>query len=88
MVVTDGIQIGEQEITLADTASLLSQDEPECSSSVDEGNLTPVFSNDPQQSRPTSPQAITVNIFQHTIFTTGSNLNGVTLSHGNRNSGG
>ena len=82
---TDEIQIGEQEITLADTASLLSLDV--CDFGVEEGNRTPVASSDSQTSHPTSPQAITVNIFQHSIFTTSSSLNGVTLSHGDRNSG-
>ena len=84
---TDGIRIDEQEITLANTASLLSLGV--CESGVEERNRAPpVASSDLQPSCPTSPQPITVNIFQHSIFTTGSSLNGVTLSHGDRNSGG
>ena len=86
MVTTDEIQIGEQEITLANTTSLLSLDV--CDSGVGEGNRTPVASSDLHPSHPTSPQAVTVNIFQHSIFTTNSNLNGVTLNRGDRNSGG
>ncbi|KAF8557406.1 hypothetical protein OG21DRAFT_1520484 [Imleria badia] len=78
---------GEQEITLADTASLLTQDEPERSSGVDEGNRTPVASIDLQPSRPTSPQTITVNFIQHSIVTSNSSLNGFTVNPEDRNSG-
>ncbi|KAF8426173.1 hypothetical protein L210DRAFT_3566203 [Boletus edulis BED1] len=81
------IHDGEQEITLADTASILSQDEH--GTKVDEGSRTSVASSDLQRSCPTSPQTINViNVIQNSIVTTNSpNLNGFTLNSGDRNSG-
>ncbi|KAF8441722.1 hypothetical protein L210DRAFT_2088780 [Boletus edulis BED1] len=75
----------EQEITLADTASLLSQD----GTGVDEGSRTSAASSDLPWSCPTSPQTINViNVIQNSIVTTNSsNLSGVTQNRGDRSSG-
>lgn len=87
MKVTDTIQIGESQITLVDTASLLSQDAPD--SGVDGGNRTSVASS---ESRLTSPQTIThthCNTIQDTIVATNtSHLTGLTTNIGEQHSGG
>ncbi|KAF8124912.1 hypothetical protein EV363DRAFT_1353051 [Boletus edulis] len=68
----------EQEITLADTASLLSQD----GTGVDEGSRTSAASSDLPWSCPTSPQTINViNVIQNSI-NRGDRSSGASVTQG------
>lgn len=86
----DAIQIDEDEITLADTSSLLSQYAP--FSGVDEDNRTSVASSKLPQSHPSSPQTTTnihYNIIHNSIIATNSShLTGITANTGEQLSGG
>ena len=74
-------------MSLANTDSLLSQDV--CDAGAGEDNRASAAPTDLPRSRPTSPQPINlIQIYNHSIVATNSNLNGVTYSRGSQNRGG
>lgn len=80
-------------MSLADTESLLSQLDP-FDSCVDEGTRTPGASSDLRRTdttNPSSPPTITgnhIHIYHSSVVTTNSNVTGLTVNRGTRNSGG
>lgn len=75
---SDEVQIGEQAMTLDDTANSASQDM--FGSSAADGNRT--------WSRPTSPQTINIYQIRDSILTASSNVTGLTVNRDSQNSSG
>ena len=83
---TDEVRVGEEVVTLNDSASSVSQDVD--GSAIVDGNRMSITSSN-LQSRPTSPQIINiVNVIRESILTSRSTVTGLAVNRGSHNIGG